>query len=223
MGGRFLDVYARLRRRRGPPGWWPGESAFEVCVGAILAQNTAWSNVEKALGALRGRGLLSFAALRALSPSDLAPLIRPAGCYNVKARRLHAFLRFLERELDGEVAAMAREEPLALRARLLAVPGIGRETADAIALYAAGHPLFVIDAYTRRVFSRLGLVRGDEPYDALQRAFMDALPADAALFQDYHGQIVELAKEHCRARPRCAGCPLGEACPRVGVAVSPAA
>jgi endonuclease-3 related protein len=186
-------------------------------VGAILVQNTAWSNVEKSLAALRARSLLSFEALRGLSAAELAPIIRSSGCFNVKARRLRAFLDFLEREYGGRVRAMAREEPWSLRAKLLAVPGIGRETADSIALYAAGLPLFVIDAYTRRVFSRLGLIEGDEPYDVVQRVFMAALPAEADLFNDYHAQVVILAKDVCRARPACEVCPLREMCPRVGV------
>jgi endonuclease-3 related protein len=214
----FHDVYRRLVSRRGPAGWWPAQTAFEVCVGAILVQNTAWTNVEKALAVLRSRRLLSYGALRDMPASEIAPLIRPSGCFNVKARRLRAFLDFLGREYGGRVDAMESEEPEALRAKLLDVPGIGPETADSIALYAAGRRLFVIDAYTRRVFSRLGAVRGDEPYDALQRLFMDGLPAEAGLYRDFHAQIVLLAKEVCTRRPACTVCPLGEACPRVGVA-----
>jgi endonuclease-3 related protein len=210
-------VYRRLRAARGPAGWWPARSAFEVCLGAILVQNTSWSNVEKSLAVLRGRGLLSYDALRGLAAEELAPIIRSSGCFNVKARRLRAFLDFLGREYGGRVEAMAREEPWALRAKLLAVPGIGRETADSIALYAAGLPLFVIDAYTRRVFARLGFVRGDEPYDVLQRVFMDALPAEAALYNDYHAQLVLLAKDVCRAKPVCGACPLADGCQRRGV------
>ena len=159
---RIAEVYRRLRAHQGPARWWPGKSPFEVCLGAILTQNTAWSNVEKALAVLRARGLLSYEALCDLPPAELAPLIRPSGCFNVKARRVRAFLDFLGREYGGKVEAMAGEGPRALRAKLLAVSGIGRETADSIALYAAGRPLFVIDAYTRRVFARLGLFRGDE-------------------------------------------------------------
>jgi endonuclease-3 related protein len=213
----FDKVYRRLRASRGPAGWWPAESAFEVCVGAILVQNTAWSNVEKSLRALRARGLLSFEALRDVPAEELAPIIRSSGCFNVKARRLRALLDFLGREYGGRVESMAREEPWALRAKLLAVAGIGRETADSIALYAAGLPLFVVDAYTRRVFSRLGLVRGDEPYDVLQRVFMDALPAEALLYNEYHAQVVMLAKDVCRAKPLCDVCPLSAVCQKRGV------
>jgi endonuclease-3 related protein len=213
----LAELYERLRRHRGPAGWWPAETAFEVCVGAILVQNTAWSNVEKALASLRAASRLSYAGLAALGQDELAALIRPSGCYNVKARRLAAFLEFLGREYGGRVEAMAGRDPRVLRGQLLAVPGIGRETADSIALYAAGVPLFVIDAYTRRVFGRLGLVGGDEDYDALQDFFTSELAPDAALFNDYHAQIVLHAKEICRPRPHCGLCPLDFLCPKVGL------
>lgn len=214
------EIYRRLLGHRGPAGWWPAETAFEVCLGAILVQNTAWTNVEKALAVLRSRGLLTFAALDSMSAQQIAPLVRSAGCFNVKARRLRSFLDFLGREYRGQVEAMSTEDPWILRAKLLEVAGIGRETADSIALYAAGRPLFVIDAYTRRVFARLGVIGGDEPYDVLQRLFMDALPAEAPPFGEYHAQIVMLAKDTCRARPLCAACPLQDVCPRVGVDAS---
>lgn len=211
------EVYARLRRHRGPAGWWPAETAFEVCVGAILVQNAAWSNAEKALASLRAAGRLSYEGLAALPVDELAALIRPAGCHHVKAARLAAFVWWLGRAHAGRVEAMRGLDPREVRAQLLGVRGIGPETADSIALYAAGLPLFVIDAYTRRVFARLGLVGGGETYDALQRFFMDELPADAALFNDYHAQIVILAKDVCRTRPLCGRCPLASLCPRVGV------
>ena len=211
------EVYERLLRHRGPQGWWPAETPFEVCVGAILVQNTAWPNAEKALAALRTAGRLSYAGLAGIAPADLAVLIRPSGCYNVKAKRLAAFVAFLGREYGGRVESMSSREPRALRAQLLAVPGIGRETADSIALYAASLPLFVIDAYTRRVFGRLGMIRGDEAYDELQRWFMDGLATDAALFNEYHAQIVIHAKDVCRKRPLCSRCPLDSSCPKVGV------
>jgi endonuclease-3 related protein len=216
----LAGVYERLRERHGPLGWWPGETPFEVCVGAILVQNTAWSNVEKAIANLRAAGKMSYEGLAGLAEPDLAGLIRPSGFFNVKARRLAAFVAFLGREYDGRVEAMAGRDPHVVRTQLLGVPGIGPETADSIALYAAGLPLFVIDAYTRRVFARLGRIRGDEGYDALQRLFMDELPADPALFNDYHAQIVTLAKTACRPRPLCARCPLDSLCPKVGVLLS---
>jgi endonuclease III related protein len=211
-------VYRRLLRARGPKGWWPGRTAFEVCAGAILVQNTAWPNADRALRALESRGLLSYEGLRGLTPEEIAPIIRSSGTFNVKARRLAAFVEFLGRRYRGRVEAMSREEPAALRRQLLAVPGIGPETADCIALYAARHPFFVVDGYTRRVFSRLGLIRGDESYDEVQRFFTRRLPGDSALFNDYHAQIVGLAQDACRARPRCTACPLDDLCPKRGVA-----
>jgi endonuclease III related protein len=213
----LADVYERLRRHRGPAGWWPAETPFEVCVGAILVQNTAWPNAEKALCSLRAAGRLSYEGLAGLGQEELAALIRPSGCYNVKAKRLAAFVDFLGREYAGRVESMAVLDARALREQLLAVRGIGRETADSIALYAAGLPLFVIDAYTRRVFGRLGMIRGDESYDALQGHFMSELVADADLFNDYHAQIVLHAKDICRPRPHCGHCPLDSICPKIGV------
>lgn len=217
--GRELGaVYRILLRAHGPAAWWPGETPFEVCLGAILTQNTSWTNVEKALGNLRARGLLSFPALARLSTAWLAPLIRSSGTFNVKARRVKSFVEFLRREYGGRVEPMASEEPRPLRAKLLSVPGIGCETADSIVLYAAGLPLFVVDAYTRRIFSRLGYLRGDETYDAVQSFFMERLPKDVALYNDYHAQIVLLGKNTCRKRPRCAVCPLERRCEKRGVA-----
>jgi endonuclease-3 related protein len=213
----LLRVYGRLRDRYGPAGWWPGESSFEICVGAILVQNTAWVNVERTLASLRRRGLLSFEALHRRPPSRLAPLLRSSGTFRVKARRLRAFLDFLGAEYGGQVEGMRAERPEALRRKLLAVPGIGPETADSIALYAAGKPLFVVDAYTRRVFSRLGLLRGDLSYAEVQQFFEERLPRDADLYNDYHAQLVRLGQEACRPRPRCAECPLDDLCPRQGV------
>jgi len=206
-------VYRRLRARFGHAAWWPGESPFEVCVGALLVQNTAWRNVERTLDSLRRRGLLSFEALHGLTPSRLAPLLRPSGTFRVKARRLHAFLELLGSEYGGRVEAMSAESPSNLRRKLLSVSGIGPETADSIALYAAGHAVFVVGAYTRRVFSRLGLLAGNESYAEVQEFFLERLPRDAALFNDYHAQLVRLGKDHCRPRPRCTGCPLDDICP----------
>ena len=209
-------IYRRLLRARGPAGWWPGETAFEVCVGAILVQNTAWPNADRALRALKERGLLSYEGLRGMSAQEIAPIIRSSGTFNVKARRVVAFVDFLGRRHGGRVEEMAREEPWELRRQLLAVPGIGRETADCIVLYAAGHPLFVVDGYTRRVFSRLGMIRGDESYDDVQRFFMGRLPGETSLFNDYHAQIVGLAQQSCRARPVCGTCPLDDICLKIG-------
>ena len=211
-------IYRRLARHFGPAGWWPGETPFEVCLGAILVQNTSWTNVERALECVRGAGHLSFEGLSALSAARMAALIRPSGTFRVKAARVRAFLDFLGSAYGGRVEAMRAEDPWVLRRRLLGVHGIGPETADSIALYAAGQPLFVVDAYTRRAFTRLGLLQGGAlGYDEVQRFFMDRLPRDAALFNDYHAQIVRLGKEICRPRPRCGACPLETICPKRGV------
>ena len=212
------EVYERLRTRFGPAGWWPADTPFEVALGAILVQNTSWTNASRVLAGLRDRGLLSHRALHPLAVPELAELFRASGTFNVKARRVRAFLDFLENAYGGVIERMAAAEPGALREALLAVPGVGPETADCIVLYAAGHPSFVVDAYTRRVFGRLGLLRGGETYDGVQGLFHGRLPADPALFNDYHAQIVRVAKDFCRPRPLCAACPLDEACARVGVA-----
>jgi endonuclease-3 related protein len=211
------EVYRRLLRAFGHAGWWPAESAFEVCVGAILVQNTAWTNVERTLARLRRRKLLSFEALAAVPASRLAPLLRTSGTFRVKAARLRALLDHLGERYSGRVEAMARRPARALRAELMRVHGVGPETADSIALYAAGKAFFVVDAYTRRVFSRLGLLSGDEPYDVVQRFFEDRLPRRAELYGDYHAQIVRLAKDVCRTLPRCAECPLEDLCPKRGI------
>jgi len=209
-------VYARLLRAYGPSGWWPAPTPFEVCVGAILTQNTAWVNVEHALGELRARGLLEPQALARLCAAEIAPLIRASGTYTVKARRLRAFLDFLQSEFDGRLEKMAHCDPGQLRRALLGVHGIGPETADCIVLYAAGLPIFVVDAYTRRIAARLGLTAPTATYDELQRFFTRRLARDAVLFGDYHAQLVRLAKEACRVKPRCALCPLDDLCPKRG-------
>lgn len=213
-----MAVYELLRARFGHARWWPADTAFEVCLGAILAQNTAWTNVEKALHAIRSRRLLSHRALFPLRAAAIARLIRASGTFQVKARRVRAFLDFLESSYGGVVERMSSAPLDALRAALLRVHGIGPETADCILLYAAGLPSFVVDAYTRRVFGRLGLLRGGESYDEVQRFFHQRLPPDAALFNDYHAQIVRLAKDVCRPRPLCESCPLDAVCAKVGLA-----
>jgi endonuclease-3 related protein len=216
-GAELRKLYERLLRHFGHAGWWPGETAFEVCLGAILVQNTSWKNVERAILGLRRRGLLSWARLSSLPPSRLAPLVRASGTFRVKARRVRAFLDFLGREYGGRVEAMRSEEPGRLRQQLLGVPGIGPETADSIILYAVGRPVFVVDAYTRRIFARLGWIGGREPYEEIQRLFTDRLPTDAALYNDFHAQIVSLGKDVCRPVPRCGECPLDDLCPKRGL------
>jgi endonuclease-3 related protein len=206
---RLLRLYDRLARRFGPQGWWPGDSAFEVVVGAILTQNAAWTNAERALARLRAAGVLDAPGrLAALPPRRLAALVRPSGTYRVKAARLRAFVDRLRRHHGGDLGRLLALPAPALRRELLAVSGIGPETADAIALYAAGRPVFVIDAYTRRVLVRHRLAPPEANYGGLQALVTAHLPRDPGLFNEYHALLVRVGKAFCRARPRCAGCPL---------------
>ena len=204
------DMYAAMRGALGPSGWWPAKTDFEVAVGAVLTQNTAWRNVEKAIAALREAGRLSPRAMHALAEDDLAELIRPAGFFRVKARRLRNLLDWLKEACDYDLAALRGRDMAVLREELLAVNGIGPETADCILCYALGYPSFVVDAYTRRIFSRHGLVAESVGYEDLRGLFMDRLPPDTAMFNEYHGLIVRVAKEWCRKGKRfCEACPLG--------------
>ncbi len=190
---RVRDVYERLAERYGPRGWWPADSPFEVIVGAILTQRTAWTNVEKALANLKQAGALSPAAMRALSVDELAELIRPSGFYRSKARKLLAFLAMLAERFEGDLERLLAAPSAELRASLLATHGIGAETADAILVYAARQPFFVVDAYTRRTFSRLGVRPDGDTYSAWQGLFEESLPRDAAVYGEYHALIVEHA------------------------------
>jgi endonuclease-3 related protein len=205
---RLTDLYSTLRSHYGPQKWWPAQSPFEVILGAILTQNTNWKNVEKAIANLKRNRLLSIRALHGLSTKKLTVLIRPSGYFNIKADRIQCFLDFLFSEYRGSLAVLFREETERLRERLLKVKGIGPETADSILLYAAGRPVFVVDAYTRRVFSRHGLCQEGVSYDQLQALFMNHLEADAPMFNEYHALIVCVGKEFCTPTPRCEACPL---------------
>ncbi len=209
-------VFEVLHAAWGPQGWWPGETPLEVCVGAILTQNTAWTNVEKAVTRLRAAEALDVQVLHEADPAVLAEWIRPAGYFNVKARRLQAFTTLVIESYGGEVERLLGEDPPRLRERLLAVKGIGPETADSILLYAAHHPVFVVDAYTRRVLERHGWMDPAASYDDVARAFTDQLERDAPLFNEYHALIVNLGKDWCRPRPRCNACPLRRFLPRGG-------
>jgi endonuclease III related protein len=211
----WQEIHDRLLSHFGPQHWWPGDTPFEVMVGAVLTQNTAWSNVEKAIGQLKTARALACAPILALHQEELARLIRPAGFFNVKSRRLKALCRFLDQRGVAEAPeALARQAaPDQLRQALLEVHGVGEETADSILLYALGLPSFVVDAYTRRIFSRLGLLAGDEAYGDIQSCFHAHLPAEVALFNEYHALIVALGKTCCRPRPRCGACPLAPRCP----------
>jgi len=194
--------------RFGPQHWWPGQTKTEIIFGAILTQNTNWGNVEKALANLRREGLLNFARLRETPDSEVAAMIRPSGYFNMKTRRLKNFIEFFYQEYGGSWRRMNAQPLKILRERILSVNGIGPETADSILLYAMDRPIFVVDAYTKRILSRKGLVAPDADYNTVQRLFMENLPADAVLFNEYHALIVRAAKEHCRTRPVCDGCPV---------------
>jgi endonuclease-3 related protein len=207
-------VYERLYRHFGPQHWWPGETPFEVMVGAILTQNTAWSNVEKAIANLRANNALNAEAIAAAPLAQLAEWLRPSGYFNVKAERLQRFCRWLlEPGRRQQLEQLATDE---LRHALLSVKGVGRETADDMVLYAFDRPVFVIDAYTRRLFSRLGLITGEEGYETLRALVEEAFgrsQEQTALFNKFHALIVAHAKEYCRKRPLCRGCPLARRCP----------
>lgn len=207
-------AYTLMRRRFGHQRWWPGETPFEVCVGAILTQNTNWTHVERAIANLKAVQALEPAELLALPERKLARLIRPAGYFNVKARRLRSFLRVLTQNFDGSLKRLFAGETRVVRERLLAINGIGPETADSMLLYAGGHDSFVIDAYTRRIFHRHGWCSADAGYDVLKRLCETALnrqPTAERLdyWQDYHAQLVMIGKHFCRTRnPHCDRCPL---------------
>ena len=211
-GERLVDVYERLYDAYGPQHWWPGEDAFEVIVSAILTQRTTWVNVEKALANLRAAGALSPQGLWEMEEPELARLIRPSGYFNAKARKLKAFAQLLRERFAGDVGAMLAAPVEVLRPLLLSTHGIGPETADSVLLYAAARPVFVIDAYTRRLFSRLGIRPERDTYDGWQRLFTESLPAVAPLFNEYHALIVRHGKEVCRAEPSCGVCPLADTC-----------
>ncbi len=206
-------VYQALQSGFGAQNWWPADSPFEVMVGAVLTQNTAWSNVERALANLRERNRLDAQAIVRTRHDHLANWLRPSGYFNIKAQRLKNFCHWYL--AAGGYETLQQLETGALRHALLSVNGVGHETADDILLYAFERPVFVIDAYTRRLLARLGLYRGDEPYDELRLAIEHTLGPDAALYNEYHALIVRHAKEYCRVRPLCGACLLRDGCPAV--------
>ncbi len=207
-------AYDLLFAAYGHQHWWPGDSPFEVCVGAILTQNTNWANVERAIAALKAAGCLSPGAIHDLRQGDLARLIRPAGYFNVKARRLKEFVRVVQEDFGGQLERFFSGPTVAVRVRLLAIKGIGPETADSMLLYAGNHASFVVDAYTKRVFSRHGWCETKATYDEVkslcESGLSDRTPDQLPdYWGDYHAQLVRVAKLHCRkAEPRCHGCPL---------------
>ena len=206
------DVYARLLAAYGAQGWWPAETPFEVMVGAVLTQNTTWIQVERVIERLRAADLLRPAPLLDLPVETLAEHIRPAGYPRIKARRLQALCAWLI--ASGDLAGLTDRSTHALRADLLAVHGVGPETADSILLYALGRPVFVIDAYTRRILSRLGLITGKEPYETLRRLVESGFQTDDPTldYNELHALLVRHAKTACRVRPLCAACCLRADC-----------
>ncbi len=201
-------VFDRLLESYGPQHWWPAETPFEVIVGAVLTQNTNWTNVEKAIANLKREDLLSPEQLNDIEETRLAELIRPSGYFNIKAGRLKSFISFLFENFEGDLRRMFALELSQLRHKLLEVKGIGPETADSILLYAGNYPVFVVDAYTKRIFSRIGLIQTEHTYHQVQGFFMERLESDRQLFNEYHALIVRHAKDYCRTKPLCDGCPL---------------
>ncbi|HIJ52016.1 MAG TPA: endonuclease III domain-containing protein [Planctomycetes bacterium] len=206
----LTEIYQLLFDRFGPQHWWPGQTQFEIITGAILTQNTSWTNVEKAITNLKSADRLTPEKLALLDVSQLAELIRPAGYYNIKAKRLKNFINWLFDNYDGKPTKLETVDTDQLRAELLAINGIGRETADSILLYALERPIFVIDAYTARIVFRHRLIQPDADYEQLRELFQSNLQQDVQLFNEYHALLVRVGKEFCKPKAGCPGCPLEE-------------
>jgi endonuclease-3 related protein len=204
----LLNIYNSLLNAFGHRNWWPAEGPFEVIIGAILTQNVSWDNASKAIANLKAANKLNPIALYKSSPGDIAPLIRPSRFYNMKSVKIKNFMDFFFKEYGGDMAAMADEDPVILKRKFFAVKGLGQETVDCILLYACEMPVFVVDAYTKRIFKRYGIFKGDPSYEEIQGYFMENLPEDVALFNDYHAQIVHLGNSTCKSTPRCESCPI---------------
>ena len=208
---KVYEIYEILLEHFGPQGWWPGETPFEIMVGAVLTQNTNWINVSKAIDNLKKENLLSFEKLHDLPVEALAEKIKPAGYFNLKAARLKNLLNFIAQEYKGSLEDMLAMEINTLREEIITVKGIGPETADSILLYAGGKPVFVVDTYTHRIFARHNIIAEEEGYHEIQEYFVLSLPEDVALFNEYHALIVRTGKEFCKkSKPLCSQCPLGE-------------
>ena len=203
-----MKIYRTLYRAYGPRHWWPGETPFEVMVGAILTQNTSWRNVEKAIQHLKAKGFLNIRGIHQLKKSELASLIKSSGYYRMKADRLKAFVFFLFKNFNGDIERMVKEDLETLRPKLLAVKGIGPETADSILLYSLQKPIFVVDAYTKRILSRHEIVSEKATYEEIQEVFMNHLSVDEKLFNEFHALLVHLGKTVCKKIPRCDICPM---------------
>lgn len=209
MKRKLNRIFNRLYSAFGAQHWWPADSVFEVMVGAILTQNTSWSNVEKAIAVLKEKKFLNAQRLYRLAPEKLSGLIRSAGYYNIKTRRIKNFLKFFIATYAGKIQSMGTRDLMILRGQLLAVNGIGPETADSILLYALRKPIFVVDAYTKRIFFRHRLIKEEDDYSQTQDLFMRNLKPDVKLFGEYHALLVKLGKDYCRKQnPKCEICPL---------------
>lgn len=202
------EFFDAMHKALGPQHWWPAKTPFEMIVGAILTQNTSWKNVERAIENLRNAGCLDAAKLRDIDIADLAQLIRPAGYFNVKAKRLKSFVTWFWGRYEGDLDRMFAARTATLREELLSISGIGRETGDSILLYAAGKPSFVVDTYTYRILRRHRLIDDEADYEQIKDLFESNLPEDVKLFNEYHALLVAVGKDHCRPKARCAGCPL---------------
>ena len=207
-GQKLMAMYEAASERFGHQDWWPGDGALEICVGAILTQNTNWRNVERAIANLREADCMSVTALHELAPEALAELIRPAGYYNVKTKRLKNFLAHVHANWGDDIASFLDRPVATLREELLSINGVGRETADSMILYAAGKPSFVVDTYTYRVLLRHGVIDVDYDYEMIKQLFEDNLPEDVELYNDFHAQLVAVGKNYCKPTARCTGCPL---------------
>ncbi|MBI5206070.1 MAG: endonuclease III domain-containing protein [Nitrospirae bacterium] len=205
---KLIGIYNKLYKAFGPQHWWPGDTPFEVAVGAILTQNTNWGNVEKAINNLKKEHVLSARAIHDMPVKKLASLIQPSGYFNVKAKRLKSFINFLMKDYHGSMERLRKEEMHSLRHKLLGVNGIGPETADSILLYALDKPVFVIDAYTKRVLSRHKILGHDDFYEKYQELFHSSLKKDGKLFNEYHALFVKVGKEFCKTKSVCEKCPL---------------
>jgi len=214
MQDQLIEIYNELCAHFGPRYWWPADSSFEMIIGAVLTQNVSWSSAAAAIENLKKERILSVEGILSCDPVNLAALVRPARYHNQKAKKLQSFCRVLSGEFSGDLDLFLSQETVELRERLLNIYGIGPETADCIILYAAEKPIFVVDAYTRRIFSRLGFFPETSSYQEMQRFFMENLPLDVNLYNEYHAQIDALGHHTClKSKPRCKECPLAGYCP----------
>ncbi len=204
----LINIFNKLYSYYGEQGWWPADSPFEVAIGAILTQNTSWSNVERAISNLKKEGLLNPKSLKKISIDRLSELIKPSGYYNTKAKRIKAFVDFIFNYTDGNIEAFKDIETNRVRQLLLMINGIGPETADSILLYALEKPVFIIDAYTKRVLSRHNIINNDASYEECQSLFHNELGQDVKLYNEYHALFVRVGKDYCKPKPLCKGCPL---------------